>query len=103
MPTIDNFSKGYYVLDSDVLTWDKDRTAAPRDLVEFMTTYAPQPLIKVGSEHSMARAEFGLPSNTVVVPERAENLDNSAVLLAKRPDPEGLLRDADGGGFSEDA
>jgi hypothetical protein len=81
--TVRDFSAGYYVIDADVKQYSGETVAAPEDYVADLMEYVDQPLLKLGSSHYWLTSQWGIPANTVAVPDHAEVPEDSPVLMAK--------------------
>lgn len=82
-PNVEEFSSGYYLLDSDVCQYNGEQVVAADDTLTELQEYVEQPLLKIGTNHYWLSSEWGIPANTVAVPDHAEVPDDEAVLMAK--------------------
>lgn len=89
MPQIENFSEGYYLLDTELKTYSGDHAAAPHDMLAELSRLTEVPLFRAGDEHFYAKSEWGIPANTIAVPGDVDS--GESVLLAKESTARNLI------------
>jgi hypothetical protein len=89
MPQIEHFSEGYYLLDTELTNYGGDHAAAPHDMMEQLSQVTSVPLFRAGDEHFYAKSEWGIPANTIAVPD--EFSTDESVLLAKETTARSLV------------
>lgn len=80
--TIEPFSAGYYAVDAEILSFTGEKVATDHELFEDMASVVEEPLLKLGTGHYWAMPEYGIPPDTVAVPDDIEQSADTP-LLAK--------------------
>lgn len=82
--TVEPFSSGYYLVDAQITEYSGEKVAVAGDLLDTMKDYSEMPLLKLGGSHYWASSEWGIPPDTVAVPDYVSNsVDENTVLMAK--------------------
>lgn len=89
---VDEFSDGYFLVTGvDVEEYTGYNLGVDDNLFGFLNTYTLRPLIKIGDQHRWLWPEWGVPSETVAVPQDVDYEDQE-LLLAKAQTVETLHR-----------
>lgn len=82
--SVEGFGGGYYLVpEAELRKYGGDTVVAPRDFILELCHYVTAPLIKIGGRHYWLQPEWGIPSETIAIPEGVEINDGEEVLLAK--------------------
>lgn len=80
---IEEFSRGYWLVEANVLPFSGDRVTTSHDMGREMLDYTRAPLVKVGGEHSQVVTERSIPADTIAVPRDLQSHRDDHVLMAK--------------------
>lgn len=80
---IEEFSRGYWLIEADIIPFSGERVTTTRKLGREMLDYSRQPMLKLGGEHWPVDTAKTIPPNTIAVPCDLEPKRNDHALMAK--------------------
>lgn len=86
-PSIDGFSDGYFLFsDARAVPFSGDYAVIAHDTFDYLTRFAPEPLLKVENQHYWPQPEHSVPPDVVGVPDDGRASSSEAPVLMARPD-----------------
>lgn len=87
---VDDFSEAYFVMpDVEVIEYGGDTCVVAEDFMRGLAQYVSAPLVKLPTGHYWLSPEWGVPADTIAVPESDDETHNP--LLAKDSTTKSLL------------
>lgn len=84
-PLIEKFSDSYYVLDVDTIEHGGTSVAVSNNLYEKLCRRVELPFLKLGTQHYLVDDQWGIPSETIIVPRRSVYDSDEPVLMPTDP------------------
>lgn len=82
---IADFSQSYYVLPQHGYEeYTGDVVGADIELMHALSRFTQQPLVKIATSHYWLKPQWGIPAQTIAVPDDIDEDLNAEVLIAKR-------------------
>lgn len=91
-PVLTDFSQSYLLMpEHGFESYTGDVVGADISVMQLLTNYTRQPLVKLGNSHYWLRSQGGIPGGTIAVPQEIDEPLTSQVLVAKEEASRDLL------------
>lgn len=91
MELIEEFSKGYWIVNADIVPFNGEKVTTSSQLGYEMLRYTGYPLLKIGNEHERVHTQSSVPAETIAVPQDVSPDGYDHALLAKTETAERLV------------